>query len=299
MIKKFIYLIVTIALMASCHSGGSQKSGGEFGENDSLSGDSALPVSKEAMENLVQNISSPVEIASLIKSIGVPFSQKYLAPTKIDNFNTANSKAFNLGIMATDLGYLNIYSKTSLVLQYITSIKSLADGISIGQFFDFTTLKRLATNNENIDSLMYISIHSFNVMDDYMRKHKRGNLSTLMVAGGYIEGLYIITQVAKEHPNKDINDYIGGQKTILNELMLILKNYQKDPYFAQLITEMETIKKVLEPVKITIEKGEPKSVERNGMLYIEQNTKSIITITDEQLKSIIAQTEIVRNKLIK
>jgi hypothetical protein len=299
MIKKFIYLIVTIALMVSCHSGGSQKSGGEFGENDSLAGDSALPVSKEAMENLVQNISSPVEIASLIKSIGVPFSQKYLAPTKIDNFNTANSKAFNLGVMATDLGYLNIYSKTSLVLQYITSIKSLADGISIGQFFDFTTLKRLATNNENIDSLMYISIHSFNVMDDYMRKHKRGNLSTLMVAGGYIEGLYVITQVAKEHPNKDINDYIGGQKTILNELMLILKNYQKDPYFAQLITEMETIKKVLEPVKITIEKGEPKSVEKNGMLYIEQNTKSIITITDEQLKSIIAQTEIVRNKLIK
>jgi hypothetical protein len=149
----------------SCRSGGKPK-GGEFGASDSAVSVSGLKVDEKSMENLVQNISSPVEMAALIKNMGTPFSQKYLAPTgNTDNYNTSFSKAFNLGIFGADLGYLNMYHKTSSVISYITAIKSLAEGINVGQFFDFETLKRLATNNENIDSLMYISIHSFNVMD--------------------------------------------------------------------------------------------------------------------------------------
>jgi hypothetical protein len=192
-----------------------------------------------------------------------------------------------------------MYNKTSSVIQYITAIKNLADGISVGQFFDFTTLKRLVTNNENIDSLMYISIHSFNVMDEYLRKNDRSNLSALMIAGVYVEGLYLTTQVAKEKPNKQLTESIGEQKTIFSELMLILKNYRKDPYFASLIADLETIKKEFDAVKITFEVGEPKSIEKNGQLTIIQTSKSIVDMSDDTLKHIIKQTEIIRNKLIK
>jgi hypothetical protein len=222
-----------------------------------------------------------------------------LAPTNIDNFNTSNAKAFNLGIFAADLGYLNMYGKTSSVLSYITAIKNLADGINVGQFFDFSTLKRLATNNENIDSLMYISVHSFNVMDEYLRKNKRSNLSALMVTGVYVEGLYLTTQVAKTKPSKKLAESIGEQKTIFEQLLLIMKNYQKDAYFANLLTDLESIKKEFDAVDITIKPGEPKSVEKNGMLTIIQTSTSIVNISDDVLKRIIIQTELIRNKLIK
>ncbi len=309
MIKKLHYLLVGVAVILlvglvalnSCsRCSNKSKTSGIFGpQNDTAAIDSALPVPKKTMENLVQNISSPVEMAALIKSIGAPYSQKYLAPTKIDNFNTNFSKAFNLGIFGADLGYMNMYNKTSSVIQYITAIKNLADGISVGQFFDFTTLKRLVTNNENIDSLMYISIHSFNVMDEYLRKNDRSNLSALMIAGVYLEGLYLTTQVAKEKPNKKLNESIGEQKTIFNELMLILKNYRKDPYFSSLIVDFEAIKKEFDAVKITIEVGEPRSIEKNGQLTIIQTSKSIVDISDDTLKNIIKKTELIRNKLIK
>jgi hypothetical protein len=302
MIKKYLLIGVAILLVGFVvyKFAGSKKSkdGNLFG-NDSTNINEGLPVSKEAMGTLVENIASPVEMSALIKSIGAPFSQKYLAPSNTDNFNTNLSKAFNLGILAADLGYINMYSRTSLVIQYITAIKELADGISVGQFFDFSTLKRLATNNENIDSLMYISIHSFNVMDDYLRKHNRSNLSALMISGVYVEGLYLTTQVAKEKPNKKLTESIGEQKTIFNELMLILKNYKKDPYFSNVIADLETIMKEFDPVKITIEVGNPEPVEKNGTLTIIQHSKSIVTIDDAILKRIINQTEIIRNKLIK
>jgi hypothetical protein len=222
-----------------------------------------------------------------------------MAPTNTDNFNTSYSKALNLGIYGADLGYLNMYNKTSSVIQYITAIKKLSDGINVGQFFDFSTLKRLATNNENIDSLMYISIHSFNVMDEYLRKNNRSNLSALMIAGVYVEGLYITTQVAKERPNNKLAENIGEQKTIFGQLLLILKNYRKDPYFAGLLADLGTIQKELDPVKITIEVGAPKSVEKDGQLTIIQTSKSIVNISDAVLKRVIAQTEIIRNKIIK
>ena len=300
MIKRLAYIFLcSVFVFYSCKSG-VKKSKGEFGENDSIRADSALPVSKEAMADLVQNISSPIEMAALIKSLGVPFSQKYLAPTNhLDNFNTNTSKAVNLGIFGADLGYINMYNKTSTVLSYISAVKTLADGINVGQFFDFATLKRLATNNENIDSLMYISIHSFNVMDEYLRKNNRSNLSALMIAGVYIEGLYIMTQVAKEKPNKKLAESIGDQKIIFEQMLLILKNYQKDPYFKDFIASMEMLKKEFSEIKITIEVGEPKSVEKNGMLTIIQTSRSTVHINDEQLKRIIFQTELIRNKLIK
>ena len=298
MIKQFLYLLIGVVIINSCH-GQKPKDSKGFGSTDTVSTQGSLPVDPSAVENLVQNISSPVEMAALIKSLGVPFAQKYMASTNIDNFNTSYSKAINLGIYGADLGYLNMYSKTSSVIQYITAIKKLAEGINVGQFFDFSTLKRLATNNENLDSLMYISIHSFNVMDDYLRKSKRSNLSALMIAGVYVEGLYITTQVAKEKPNKKLAENIGEQKTIFDQLLLILKNYKNDPYFKDLIADLETIQKELDPVKITIEVGAPKSVEKDGYLTIVQTSKSTVNITDDMLKRIISQTEIVRNKIIK
>lgn len=299
MIKKLIFIFVGITIMFSCNSGG-KKTSSDFGSSDSSVSNKALPVSQEAMEGLVQNISSPVEMAALIKSIGTPFSQKYLAPTKnTDNYNTAFAKAFNLGVFGADLGYLNMYHKTSMVLSYITAIKTLSEGINVGQFFDFTTLKRLSTNNENIDSLMYISIHSFNVMDNYLRKNNRSNLSALMVAGVYVEGLYLTTQVCKEKNNKKLADNIGEQKIIFAQLILILKNYEKEPFFASMIKNLDGIKKTLDEVKITEEKGEPKSVEKDGMLTIVGTSKSIVTMSDDLLKRIIMETEIARNNMIK
>ena len=135
-------------------------------------------------------------------------------------------------------------------------------------------------------------------MDNYLRKNNRSNLSALMITGVYVEGLYITTQVCKEKQNKKLADNIGEQKTIFNQLILILQNYKKDPYFEKMLKNLEPLKKAYDEVKITIEQGEPKSIEKNGMLEIVQTSKSVVSMSDELLKRIIAQAETTRNSLI-
>ncbi len=256
-----------------------------------------LQISAESMNDIIQNIASPIEVAALISSLNIPFSTSYLAdPESLSTNTTSFEMAYSLGALSADLGYLNMYEKTGTAVNYLSSINRLADALQIGQFFDFATIKRLATTSSDLDSLMYISISSFNNMDDYLRETDRSNLSALMIAGVWMEGLYLATQVAVQNSNEDLKSMIGDQKTILNDLLLVLGNYTNEPVIAGYIKDLETIKTIYADVKITYEKGEPESIEKDGMLMVVQSESSHVAMSDETLENIINTTKEIRNK---
>jgi hypothetical protein len=299
MIRKSILFLLSIAVILSCQSKKGKLDDAELEILDSLELAADLQISEEALDEIIQSVSSPIEMASLIKEIGTPFSLDYLATTDfVDGYNTSIQIAFSLGVFGADLGYLNIYNKNTQILDYLTAINKLAEGIRVGQFFDFATLKRLATSRENIDSLMYISANSFNNIDSYLRENNRGHLSALMITGVWIEGMYLATQVASQTSNPALNERIGEQKLNLNNLFLILNPYRSQQQIADLLDQMAQIKEVFDQVQITYEMGEPEKVEKDGMIMIVQNEKSIVQITEEQLQEIIQKTKEVRNKLI-
>ena len=299
MIRKSILFILSLVVILSCQLRKGKLADAELDILDSLELAADLQISEEALDEIVQSVSSPIEMAALIMEIGTPFSLDYLATTDfVDRYNTSFQMAFSLGVFGADLGYLNIYNKNTQIVDYLTAINKLADGIRVGQFFDFTTLKRLATSRENIDSLMYISVNSFNNIDSYLRENNRGHLSALMITGVWIEGMYLATQVANETSNPALSERIGEQKLNLNNLFLILNPYQNQQQIADLLAQLKEIKEVFDQVEITYEMGEPETVEKDGMVMIVQNEKSIVQITDEQLQQIINKTEEVRNKLI-
>ncbi len=299
MIRKSLLLITSLALIVSCQSRKGKVSDVDFDIPDSIEIAADLQISEEAMEEIVQNVSSPIEMAALIKEIGTPFSMEYLATTDfVDRYNTSDQMAYILGVFGADLGYLNIYDKSTQIVDYLTSISKLADGIYVGQFFDFATLKRLATSRENLDSLMYISVNSFNNMDSYLRENQRGHLSALMITGIWVEGMYLATQVAKENADPVLYNRIGEQKLNLNNLFLILNPYRNQKPVQDLIDTLDEIKSEFDRVEITYEMGEPETVEQDGMILIVQNEKSIVHITPEQMQKIIRVTEKVRNQLI-
>jgi regulator of RNase E activity RraB len=181
-------------------------------------------------------------------------------------------------------------------LRWPSSINRLADALQIGQFFDFTTIKRLATTSSDLDSLLFISVNSFNNMDDYLRETDRSNLSALMIAGVWMEGIYLATQVAAQNSNEDLKTMIGEQKLILNNLLAILNIYKDEPIIAGYITDLETIKSIYDEVKITYEVGEPETIEKDGMVIVVQSDTSHVEMSDELLQRIIDTTKQVRNK---
>lgn len=135
-------------------------------------------------------------------------------------------------------------------------------------------------------------------MDDHLRLTDRSNLSALMISGVWIEGMYLASEVVKETRDELLKEYIGEQKTVLNNLLLILRNYQNDEQFANLIKQFEEIKNEFDNVKISFEINEPKAVEKDGMLMIVQQENSIVDVSDEVLDNIIHKIIKIRNELI-
>ena len=274
--KLFISLFIASFLFTSC-------SNSAINEEEELDIESFsetlsdeqfdMELDKDVIGEIIQNISSPVEMSALLKDEGIEFNYKYLSSTdNVDEFNTSFKQALNLGVLGADMGYLNMYNKTGAVLNFITAIKELSDELKVGQFFNFETLKRLATNSENIDSLMYISISSFDKMDNFLRDNNRSNISALLVTGVWIEGAYLASQVILENDNIAIRERVAEQGIILDQLMLVLNHYKNDQSFFKLISKLEKLKLLLDKVEIIETEGDAEMIEVDGILMAVSNT---------------------------
>lgn len=306
MIKKLLYTLLILAtanFFVSCAGGSDKKESADADDElmlpDSLQGEGPLKLSEEIIGDVIQNISSPVEMANLIKSTGVDFSQQILnSPENISDYSTSYKRALNLGVYSADLGYINSYDKSNIVVSYLLAVKNLADGIRVGQFFDFESLKRMATNSSNLDSLMQMSISSFNQMDSYLRQQNRSNVSALVITGAWIEGLYIASSVIEESNDEELINRLGEQKEIVDILYIILKNYEKNNNFKDLIAHLEELKDAYKSVKITKEVGEPETIEQDGMLIIVQDEVSKVDISPEVLGTIIGKVKEMREDIV-
>jgi len=295
-----LFAVILLVCVCSCKNTPNKQGNLNFPVADSVPAGEAEKLSDEAIADIIQNIASPVEIAAMLQAMEVPFTADYLATTQgADRLTTNFQKAIMLGIYGADLGYLNMYEKTGNSVDVLSTIKRLADGLRVGQFFDFETLKRLSVSKSNLDSLLFLSINSYNRIDEYLRDNNRGAVSALMIAGVWIEGQYLATQVATGGSYKILRDRIGEQKIILGDLLMLLRPYSRsNNEYSSFYDMMEKISVAYHDVRITYRLGEPETVEQDGRLVMIQHEESIVEMTDEQLATITGLSKEVRNKLI-
>ena len=244
-------------------------------------------ISREFLYEIIQKIPSPLEISSLIKESGAHYNEDILNDVNNSSeYNNKYTQAVNLGVFGTDLGYINIYSKYAASMSFLGAVKDLADELRIGQFFDFTTISRLASNSENIDSILYISTSGFDNMNGYLKEQGRDEIAILMLVGGYVEALYVLTQVSKRYPTPELIERVGEQKILLEDLAAVVAMYKEDRYFARLHDHFLELQSVYDKVKITYVQGEREMIEVDGMLVIRDNNQSIVDIDDVTLEKI-------------
>jgi len=293
-------LVLVLLLLSAC---GSEKKSEDQSFLEGL--DSAKTegptISEEVIGSILEQIPSPLEISVLLKETDKKYNASYLnSPDNISRYNSNHQKALHLSIYGTDLGYTNIYEQNQDGLKYIASIKTLADGLSIGQFFDVETIGRLASNSKNLDSLLLITTQNFNTINQYLQSQSRANLSVLLLTGGWLEALHITCEVAKSNQgNKQLQETIGEQKIILENIMLLLSFYKdKDQNMASLLADMEELKKIYDRVNITYTYKESTFEIVDGVMVIKDNSSSTIDITNEDIEDIRTTVGNIRNKII-
>ncbi|MDJ1502533.1 hypothetical protein [Xanthocytophaga agilis] len=298
--KKLLIGFVALTLL-SCES---EKSRRDKFVADSIAKANALPkapaVSKEVVNEFIQSIPSPIEISVLIKEQGAKYDSKLLNPTASQgNYNTSFRQAVNLGVYSTDLGYANIYDQKQDAIKYLDAVTGMANGLNIGQFFDFSTIKRLATNSSNLDSLLLITTQNFEKINSYLQDQNRSNQSVLILTGGWVESLYLTCEVVKKNPSQQFKERVGEQKVILDQLLLLLDFYKDDANVQGLINDLNNLKAQFDAVKVTREYKESKMEEINGIPTIVDKSTSRIDFTEKDIDNIRNATIAVRDKIIK
>ena len=266
---------------------------------DNLTLDAPM-ISEEVIADIIQQVPSPLEISYLLKDAGTQYDFDILnSPNNSSNYNSNFTKAINLGIYGTDLGYANIYEENQDAILYLNSIKGLANDLSIGQFFDFGTIARLATNSKNLDSLLLITTQNFNSINGYLQENQRSNLSVLILTGGWLEALHITCEVAEKNPsNEKLIEKIGEQKIILDNIKLMLGFYTQDPNIADFHKDILKLEKAFEQIEIIYTYAEPTMEEVNGILMVKDNSTTTINITKENVDAIKQQVISIREKVI-
>ncbi len=219
----------------------------------------SVPLNQQLMEDfnksklIFYSLPSPLETAMLIKRTGVGFDRSLLNPVEsISQYQTNLKMALNLGVYSADLSYSSLFDQSQTTIEYMGNAKKLAENLGIMGSVDESTIRKLEENMNNRDAVMDIISETFMSSNAYLSENNRAATSVMVLAGGWIEGLYLATQLAcnDQENNKRLMDRIVYQKLSLYTLLNMMESYDKDPHVSLLIDKFKQLRIIFDDIKI-------------------------------------------------
>lgn len=289
--KHFIVLFFSVWALTSCDGGKGDEEKEDMIETPDTVKSSVLNVDGELF-----SVPSPIQTALLIQKSGIAYDKNVLSTSnKVNTYSTDFSRALNLGIYGADLGYVSLYNQTQDALGYLASIKQLTDKLGISAAFDAPTMDRIKKNITNKDSMMVLVGIAYRGSDAYLKENQRTDVSSLILAGGWIEGMHFSTSAYKTKKTDQIRYRIAEQKQALTSLIKILgKN--SSAAVVDLTSGLSDLFKIYEGIQFKYNFVEPVTDTTKKLTYINSTTE--IIVSDDQLQQITDKVKEIRNKII-
>lgn len=255
-------------------------------------------LSKEILRDIIHSIPSPMELTFVMKDLGIGYNKKLFNPANnATTYTNPYQQALNLGIYYTDLGFAMIYEKKSDALIYLEAFKQVANKQDVK--FNHQKIKHLLNDSNSLDSLLFGTNQEYKHIDRQLFNKEWAEFLILMKAGEFLESLYIVSTINSQSPQPVLKDRIGEQKITLEQFLLLLSFYEEYTEIKSLVKELNKLQRIYDHVKIDFQYIDPKTKQDdNGLLIIEENISTKITITKKNLAEILKVTTSIRNKII-
>lgn len=220
--EYFFYITCILFILPGCKSC----------SKNTTNQDVNLEVDNEAINDIKQakkifySLPSPLETAMLIKSAGATYNEKLLnSLSNVSSYTTNRSMALNLGIYTTDLSFASLFNQTQTSISYMQAAKKMADGLGILDAIDNTTIEKLEENINNRDVIMDIISETFMASSSFLKENDRTAVASIVLVGGWVEGLYIATQIVDPNnlKNNKLVERIIDQKLSLEIVQKLLE----------------------------------------------------------------------------
>jgi hypothetical protein len=165
-------------------------------------------------------------MAEIIKESKVVYDVKVLNdPKKTSQYVTSIKQALNLGVYFADLSFTSVFDHPQQSVAYLKAAQKMSMELKINDVFNENIVTRMESNQNNKDSLLQIISEAYLTTDNYLFENKMNSVAAGIMAGGWIEALYIATHLDSEGGEATlVRHKISEQKTSLDHLVKLLSD---------------------------------------------------------------------------
>jgi hypothetical protein len=291
-IKSILFGFAVLAFLASC--------GDDAGSDITQVDDKEPIVEKDKSKQVFYQVPTPNEMFELIRRISDKKSSTELLnkPENVSNYIDSKQKALNFGIYSADLAYLSSFEIDTDALKYFNVINRLADELRISSAFEKDFFDRIQQNIASGDSLMSLSNETYFNAYAYLEENDRGATLALVVAGGWLEGIYLATNLVTDFDAQaDVVERIVEQQLTLDNLLGFLDKYADDSDVGSVIAELEPLKDAFYAIDLS-KKGSSTTMEKKGGKMVLGGSKPKLEISKEGFERISTEARNLRNKYV-
>jgi len=290
---------VSVAMALSLLSCG----GGAEGTKDAPAKADTLDTTAQGSESGLMNVGgklfsipSPVQTALLIRKAGLPYDKALPLPAEsIDRLASKIQRALALGAFGADLAYVTVHKDGQRALSTLQTVQKLSGQLELSNAFDQQLIDGFKKSINNEDSLLRFSGSAFRSADQYLKNNNRDDVSALVLAGGWIEGMYLTVSRATEKSDPALSTRIGEQRKTIENLIALLEGADAEHASATLVVGLKDVLAAYQGVGNTYEFRPPTTDVAHKTTWI--NSVSTVTITAEQFKAIADKVKALRATL--
>ena len=297
--KKLIYSFVVILVLACGSDSQDNQSLDIFTEEETPLEEEERIVSTRILKELknaskvVYAVPSPVEMADILHKTKAVYDVEILNdPNSTANYVTDYTRALNLGVYFADLSFTSMFDYPQEAMRFMGSAQAISEELNIQGVFTEEVMMRLEENMSNKDSLIDIVSSTYVDTDLYLQDNERPIIAKAILAGAWLEGLYIAVNLQTDSSQASVVwEKIGEQKPALSNLVKMLEDCN-DAQFDSLISDLNNLVRLFDNVQLdyetTIKPGE------NSKLA--ETLK--VDISEELFKKIQAKTTSIRDSIV-
>jgi hypothetical protein len=243
-------------------------------------------------------ILTPVEVCATFNRLNVPYNSAKLNPTSNRDFYLSSSKAsINTGIYGVDFGYLKMFDVGQEMISYMLTIRDMCNKLGIPDYYISDPIKRIQSDISEPDTIMAMMNKTFSNMEKQLRADGRESTAGLMIMGGWVEAMFIATQVVYDpvNPDREVVKKIAEQKYTLTSLLSFMKNYYDDPVVVYYTKKLKFLKNYFDTFDIYFKKGD---LEIDTAKQIIRSSAIEMTVTVETLNKIRDYVSKLRTEMV-
>ena len=249
---KNLGLIVVISTALFACGGSKEEHGGPVDEE--VTTDTLSAEVRTNMNIIRVSIPSPLLVTKQIAKAGYNYNKGILNPSsKSSGYSTKLQAAANLGVYGADLGYTAGYNQSQDVLEYVAQIGKLAKNVGVEAAFDQGFGKSLNDNIGKEDTLESVIEGAYEKAERNMKSNARVSSASIMIAGGWVEGLYIATEAisstssGKDSTNTELFHTVFNHVYAYSYVINLLSQFKTDADCAKMLEELKPLASTLGP----------------------------------------------------